>query len=122
MAKLGVRLRVVEFAVFLALALLVGRAAEVQLLQGRRWAEQARAQRTERIVLAARRGTLFDRHGTPLALTQETYHVGIAPNELRDAVADGALIARRLGLTPQAWQSALHKRYAYFRGPFSALE
>src|SRR5881397_4075610 len=122
MAKPGVRLRVVEFAVFLALALLVGRAAEVQLLQGRRWAEQARAQRTERIVLAARRGTLFDRHGTPLALTQETYHVGIAPNELRDPAKDGTLISHRLGLTARAWQEARQRRYAYFAGPFTTLD
>src|SRR3989441_611649 len=96
MARLAVRLQVVEIAVGLGLVLLVARAAEVQLLQGRRWAEEAQAQRTERIVLAARRGALLDRHGTPLALTQETYHVGVAPNELRDPVKDGALIARRL--------------------------
>src|SRR5256886_13210835 len=80
------------------------------------------AQRTERIVLQARRGTLYDRHGTPLAVTQETYHVGIAPNELRDPPADGALISRRLGLTAHAWQEALRRRYAYFAGPYSALE
>ena len=122
MAKPAVRLQVVEAGIFVGLALLAARAAQVQIGQGRRWAEEAQAKRTERIVLAARRGTLFDRHGTPLALTQETYHVGVAPNELRDAVADGALIARRLGLTPQAWQSALHKRYAYFAGPYSGLE
>ena len=73
-------------------------------------------------MLQARRGTLSDRHGTPLALTQETYHVGVAPNELRDAARDGALIARQLGLTARGWQEALHKRYSYFAGPFSALE
>src|SRR6059036_3362418 len=122
MAKPGVRLRVVEFAVFLAFALLVGRAAQVQLIQGRRWGEEARAQRTEHIVLAARRGGLLDRHGTPLALTQETYHVGIAPNELRDPAKDGAVIGRQLELTPRGWQQALRKRYAYVAGPFSALE
>src|SRR5439155_443962 len=82
----------------------VGRAVQVQILHGRRWAEEAQAQRTERIVLQARRGALYDRHGTPLAVTQETYHVGIAPNELRDPTADGALISRRLGLTARAWQ------------------
>src|SRR5713101_5593927 len=65
------------------------RAVQVQILHGRRWAEEAQAQRTERIVLEARRGALYDRHGTPLAVTQETYHVGIAPNELRDPAADG---------------------------------
>jgi len=100
MAKPAVRLEFVERGVFIALALLVVRAAQVQLLEGRRWAEAAQAQRTERIVLQARRGTLSDRHGTPLALTQETYHVGVAPNELRDPARDGALIARQLEVRP----------------------
>src|SRR6266702_4101933 len=122
MARHAVRLQVVEFGVLVGLALLVGRAVQVQILHGRRWAEEAQAQRTERIVLQARRGTLYDRHGTPLAVTQETYHVGIAPNELRDPTADGALISRRLGLTARAWQVALRRRYAYFAGPYSALE
>src|SRR5881296_3624570 len=101
---------------------LVVRAGQVQLFQGSRYAAEAKAQRTERIVLEARRGALYDRHGTPLAVTQETYHVGIAPNELRDPTADGALISRRLGLTARAWQVALRRRYAYFAGPYSALE
>src|SRR5712692_2543357 len=122
MAKSAVRLRAVEIAVGGALLLLAGRAAQIQLLDGRRWAEEARARRTERIVLHARRGTLSDRHGTPLALTQETYHVGVAPNELRDPGGDGAVIARQLGLSANAWQQELRKRYAYFAGPFSALE
>src|SRR6266513_1829771 len=122
MARPAVRIQVVEFGVLVGLALLVGRAVQVQILHGRRWAEEAQAQRTERIVLQARRGTLYDRHGTPLAVTQETYHVGIAPNELRDPVVDGALISRRLGLTAPTWQQALRRRYAYFAGPYSALE
>jgi cell division protein FtsI (penicillin-binding protein 3) len=122
MARPAVRIQVVEFGVLLGLALLVARAAQVQILHGRRWAEEAQAQRTERIVLQARRGTLYDRHGTPLAVTQETYHVGIAPNELRDPTADGALISRRLGLAARTWQQALRRRYAYFAGPYSALE
>src|SRR5436853_7806964 len=42
--------------------------------------------------------------------------------ELRDPTADGALISRRLGLTARAWQLALRRRYAYFAGPYSALE
>src|SRR3989449_4649891 len=122
MARPAVRIQVVEFGVRVGLAWRGGGAVQVQILHGRRWAEEARAQRTERIVLRARRGALYDRHGTPLAVTQETYHVGIAPNELRDPTADGALISRRLGLTAGAWQLALRRRYAYFAGPYSALE
>src|ERR1044071_2431710 len=57
-----------------------------------------------------------------LPISQETYHVGIAPNELRDPEQDGDLIAHRLGLSGRAWQQALRQRYAYFGGPYSALE
>src|SRR5258705_9671106 len=122
MARPAVRIQVGQCGVLPGLALLGGRAARVKILNGRRWAEEAQAQRTGRIVLQAPRGALYDRHGTPLAVTQETYHVGIAPNELRDPAADGALISRRLGLTAGTWQQALRRRYAYFAGPYSALE
>src|SRR5882762_10695958 len=122
MAKPLVRLRVVEVGLAAALLALVVRAAQVQLVEGRRYAAAAQAQRTEHVVLDARRGTLFDRHGTALALTQETYHVGIAPNELRDARADAALIARRLRLAPRDLDRALRRRYAWFAGPYTALD
>src|SRR2546422_7861462 len=122
MAKLAVRLRAVEIVVGGALVCIAGRAAQLQLLEGRRWAEEARAQRTEHIVLPARRGALTDRHGTPLALTQETYHVGVAANELRDPAKDAPRVARQLRLPTPEVQRALRRRYAYFGGPYSTLD
>ena len=122
MAKPLVRLRVVEIGVGLALLALVVRAGQVQLFEGRRYAAAAKAQRTEAVVLEARRGTLFDRHGTAIALTQETYHVGIAPNELRDPGRDVPAIARQLRLPVADVQRAMRKRYAWFAGPFTALD
>jgi cell division protein FtsI (penicillin-binding protein 3) len=122
MAELPVRLQVIEAAMVLGLIALVGRAAQVQLIQGSRWSTEARVQRTEHIVLAARRGALSDRHGKPLALTQETYHLGVAPNELRDPERDPELFARQLHLPLTDIRLALRKRYAYFAGPFTTLE
>src|SRR6266487_6705678 len=122
MARPAVRIQVVEFGVLVGLALLVGRAVQVQILHGRRWAEEAQAQRTERIVLQARRGTLFDRHGTALALTQETYHVGVAPNELRDPRRDAVQFARQLRVSQAEVDRALRRRYAWFAGPYTAQE
>jgi len=122
MAKPLVRLRVVEIGIGIALLALVLRAAQVQLIEGHRYAAAARAQRTERVVLDARRGTLYDRHGLGLALTQETYHVGIAPNELRDPSRDAGTIARQLRLAPRDVERALHRRYAWFAGPFTPPE
>jgi len=122
MAKPLVRMRVVEIGIGIALLALVLRAAQVQLIEGHRYAAAAKAQRTERVVLDARRGTLYDRHGLGLALTQETYHVGIAPNELRDPSRDAGTIARQLRLAPRDVERALHRRYAWFAGPFTPPE
>jgi cell division protein FtsI (penicillin-binding protein 3) len=122
MAKLPARLQVIEGAMVLGLIALIGRAAQVQLVQGNRWSTEARVQRTEHIVLAARRGTLSDRHGKPLALTQETYHLGVAPNELRNKERDSELLARHLRLPLSEMRLALRKRYAYFGGPFTTLQ
>ena len=107
---------------FAALGALLVRAAQVQIVQGARWAREAEAGRTERQVLEARRGTLFDRHGTPLALTLETYHVGIAPNELRDPTSDAVTIGQRIGRSVLEVRRAMHKRYAWFGGPYGASQ
>lgn len=122
MAKPLVRLQVVQAAMLVALAALLVRAAQVQLVQGRRWAAEATARRTERKVLEARRGSLFDRHGTPLALTLETYHVGVAPNELLAPARDAEIIARRLGRPVGEVKRALRRRYAWFGGPYGASQ
>lgn len=122
MAKPLVRLRVVELGLGVALVALVVRAGQVQLFEGGRYAAAAKAQRTEAVVLEARRGTMFDRHGTAIALTQETYHVGVAPNELRDPARDVPKIARQLRLPLSDVQRAMRKRYAWFAGPFTSLD
>ncbi|HEX9292480.1 MAG TPA: penicillin-binding transpeptidase domain-containing protein [Gemmatimonadales bacterium] len=122
MAKPLVRLRVVEIGLAAGLVALVLRAAQVQLVEGHKYAAAARAQRTERVVLDARRGTLFDRHGLGLALTQETYHVGIAPNELRDPARDAATIARQLRVALRDVERGLRRRYAWFAGPFTTAD
>jgi len=115
-----VRLQAIFGVMLLALLVLLGRAAEVQVVQGRRWAALATAARTERVILPARRGGLSDRRGTPIAVTQETYHVGIAPNELKDPAGDAEAIARALRLAPVEVRRALRQRYAYFGGPYGA--
>src|SRR2546428_5150397 len=122
MAKLAVRLQVIQAAMFVGLVALIGRAAQVQLVQGRRWATEAEVRRRAHSVLGARRGALLDRYGTPLALTKETYHVGLAPNELRDPERDAATVARQLHLPLDDVRRALVRRYAYFAGPFSAIQ
>lgn len=122
MAKPAVRLQALQIAITAGLIGVVLRAGQVQVLQGKRYAEEERAQRTVNLTLDARRGGIYDRNGTAIALTQETYHVGIAPNELRDPVRDAALAARALHLPPGTILDQLRKPYLYYGGPYSAVE
>ena len=114
MARPLVRLQAIVGVMLLALLVLLGRAAEVQVVQGHRWAALATAGRTEQVVLPARRGALSDRRGTPIAVTQETYHVGIAPNELKDPAGDALAVARALRVPAPEVRRSLRQRYAYF--------
>ena len=121
MARPQTRIAAIQFGFALGVIAILARAAQLQLMQGGRWAEQAQRQRTERIILPARRGALFDRNGIPLAVSQEFYHVGVAPNELADIRAV-QLLSRHLGISRAALERDLRtgKRWIYFHGPFTA--
>ena len=123
MAKSLARIAAVQFGFALGIAAILARAAQLQLVQGDRWAEQAQRQRTELVVLPARRGGLYDRNGVPLAVSQEFYHIGIAPNELANPRATGQLLSRQLGVSwPTLQRDLRSKRWIYYHGPFTATQ
>ncbi len=117
MAKPGVRLGAVQIVFAISAFTLVARLVQVQLVDGARYRARAVEQRTSDVELPARRGAILDRGGVTLARTQETYHVEVARNELRDPERDLALIARHLGLRPKTLRDMMDN-YIYLRGPF----
>jgi cell division protein FtsI (penicillin-binding protein 3) len=123
MARPLARIAVVQFGFVLGVVAILCRAAQLQLVEGNQWSAQAQRQRTERVVLPARRGALFDRNGVPLAVSQEFYHVGIAPNEVVNPQSTGQLVSRQLGIPWPALQRDLRtKRWVYYNGPFTATQ
>jgi cell division protein FtsI (penicillin-binding protein 3) len=123
MARPLARIAVVQFGFILGAAAILGRAAQLQLVEGDQWSAQAQRQRTERVVLPARRGALFDRNGVPLAVSQEFYHVGIAPNEVVNPRSTAQLVSRQLGIPAPSIQRDLRtKRWVYYHGPFTATQ
>jgi cell division protein FtsI (penicillin-binding protein 3) len=123
MAKPLARIAVIQFGFMLGVAGIVARAVQLQLIQGDQWAAQAQRQRTERVILPARRGGLYDRNGVPLAVSQEYYHVGIAPNELLNPRSAGQLLSRQLGVSwPTLQRDLRSKRWIYYHGPFTATQ
>ena len=123
MAKPAVRIAVIQFCLGLGVLAVLGRAAQLQLVEGDKWAAQAETQRTVREVRPARRGTIYDRHGVPLALTQEFFHVGVAPNEVGSRREVVRAVAAALGLpAPRVERDLRSRKYAYYHGPYTATQ
>jgi cell division protein FtsI (penicillin-binding protein 3) len=124
MAKPQIRIAAIQFGFLLAVLAILVRAAQLQIVQGDRWAREAERKRTVRVVLPARRGALYDRTGVPLAITQEYYHVGVAPNELTDRGTAFRLLVRSLGVSAPALDREFRARkpWIYLHGPFNATQ
>ncbi|HWA40920.1 MAG TPA: hypothetical protein VG712_04860, partial [Gemmatimonadales bacterium] len=124
MAKFETRLTVVQAGLGLALAAALVQAARLQLVRGREFAAEAERARTVREVLPARRGAILDRNGVRLAITQEYYHVGLAPNEFTDAAAAVRTVARALRMDPDRVRRDTRsgRNWIYYHGPFTAAQ
>jgi cell division protein FtsI (penicillin-binding protein 3) len=123
MAKPTTRIATLQAALLLGSLVVVGRAAQLQILEGAKWRKEAEVSRRERILLPARRGGIHDREGRLLAVTQEAFEVGIAPNELEHPSRDGRTIARALGIPPgRVARDLASKRWVSYPGPYSGLD
>lgn len=124
MAKPAARIAVIQLGFAIGVLAILSRAVQLQIVEGEAWARLAESSRTERRVLPARRGALYDRNGVPLAVTQEFYHVGIAPNELDDRGAAFRILVRSLGVPPRTLEREFRsgKRWIYLHGPFNATQ
>jgi len=124
MARSAARITLLEVVLGLVVLLIVGRAAQLQVLQGARWSQEADRERRANVRLPARRGAILDRNGIPLVVTQEFYHVGVAPEEVDERRVLTRKLARQLEI-PQAEVErglASGKRYLYYYGPFTAVQ
>ncbi len=122
MAKPAVRIAAIQFGFALGVLALLARSAQLQIVDGERWAKEAARTRTVHQVSPARRGAIYDRNLVPLAITQEFYHLGIAPNELDDRGAASRAIARNLRVPAADLDREFRsgKRWIYLHGPFNA--
>jgi cell division protein FtsI (penicillin-binding protein 3) len=80
----------------------VGRAVQLQALEGEAWQAIALRQHEARAAVPAQRGNILDRHGRTLAMSRESFRVGVAPRELRDPAAVQVQLASALSLSEPA--------------------
>jgi len=124
MAKVTTRIASLEVVFVLAVVAVLGRAAQLQIVQRSQWESEAEEQRKLRVVLPARRGGIYDRGGVALAITQEYFHVGIAPNEVEGRSATITAVARSLEIPASRLRRdfAKNPKWIYYHGPFTGMQ
>jgi cell division protein FtsI (penicillin-binding protein 3) len=89
----------VTFVLFVLLfAVVVGRLAQLQVVDQGRLEELGQQQRTRSIDLAADRGSVLDRHGNDLALSLARPTIFADPSQIEDPEATAAALAPVLGI------------------------
>src|SRR5690606_21831641 len=122
MAKPAARVGFIQFCLFLGALAVLGRAAQLQLVEGDEWGARAERNRTVTEVLPAWRGTISDRSGNKLVGSQERYHVSLAPVQALDTTEVARKVARALGASAARVEHAIRtRRSVYFAGPYDAL-
>jgi cell division protein FtsI/penicillin-binding protein 2 len=117
--RLGVDRRlVVLFTVLIVLCLcVVGRLVYLQILRGPALAEEASNNRTNEIVLPAKRGTIYDRNGNVLAMSQAATTIYANPNQVSDKNQAAQILYDVLGGNKQDYLDILNQdtTFAYVK-------
>ncbi len=92
--------------VLAALVTLAGRLAWLQFYHGESLRQKAVESRTREVPIEAKRGTIYDRAGRPLAISVNVDSVFAIPPQVRDAEATARQVADILGLS---YEDALYR-------------
>ena len=111
-----------QLSLLLAVAGLLGRAFQLQVLQRDTLRAKSLMNHQRRAPLPAPRGTIYDREGRVLAAGRITYELGVATNELQDRETAARILGEVLDLRPETvkgiargdgkWISLLGRRSA----------
>jgi cell division protein FtsI (penicillin-binding protein 3) len=82
----------------LLFTVVVGRLAQLQLLDGHRYVQFGESQRVKPVTLPAERGALFDRDGNDLAMSVPQHTVWADPRLVNNPQAEAAALAPVLGI------------------------
>ncbi len=92
-----------------AIAGIVVRLTEVQIIDGAKFALAARANQIRRIPVAAPRGRIYDRNGVLLVRSRPSFVCALVPSEVKDPNATMRLLSQTLGVAEgKLWNRLLH--------------
>ena len=102
------RIRWLLIAAGIFLTVCLGRAVQMQVVDGGFYAERATGQHRNEVVTPALRGAILDRDGYRLALTQEASTIGATPSLVTDPARLIAAVAEASGESPDTIMQRLN--------------
>ena len=114
------RRRFLLIGIVLATVFMIGRAAQLQLVQNEKWHDRATDQHATQSVVPAARGTIYDRDGIPLAASSEAFRINIAPREVKDSAALARKLEKLTGLNRSVVRRSLNgeRRWVVLPGDY----
>jgi len=106
-ARPAIRLFALLAVMSVSLLAVAGRLVHLQVVKAEAFEDLGSRQRVRRVELPAKRGTILDRNGVPLAMSIDAAAIYANPRFVADAVATAAAIAPILGLEPALIQGRL---------------
>ena len=114
MARRGARPAVRLFSLLgcmaVALAAVAGRLVHLQVVKAPMFEKLGSNQRVRTVVLPAKRGTIFDRNGVPLAMSVDARAIYANPQFISDPAGTAAKIGPILGIEPALIQERLARK------------
>ena len=116
--------RIVVFAFVTALALLglLVRLIQVQIVQGDAFRTAAQENQIRLIPVAAPRGAIVDRSGTPIVRSRPSFVAAVIPSELNDLPAELKVVSQAIGIPIAILQDRLLHHHGVRYNSFSELE
>ena len=106
-APTGRRILVLLVLSGVLLAVVLGRAVQLQVVDRAAYAERALGQHRSEIITTAPRGAILDREGYRLALTEQASTIGATPSLIRDRSRVIAAVAEASGDSPETIRTRL---------------
>jgi cell division protein FtsI (penicillin-binding protein 3) len=108
-----VRPRLILVLLGVLLLVVTAQLVRIQVVQAPALTKAAQQQQTRAMRLPARRGSVLDRNGQPLAVTSDAKTIYADPSQVGDATSTAAAVAHVLGGTEGDYLSQLHRKTSF---------
>ncbi len=109
------RINTVAVLSFVAVCAIFLRIVHVQIITHEDIDEDAQKQWLTRVTCTARRGSIFDRNGLPLAVTHKTFVLGVTPRDLPDDDDELEVLSDAASTTGSSVHRLLKRKDTYIR-------